>query len=96
MQVCIEFYGVPRLRAGVAEVMFEFDTQDISLNQLLQRVAAQFPDMAAECFDRREDGSFQLLQAYAANLDGEQFVRDPTTRVSDGQAVLFIATDAGG
>ena len=82
----VEFLGVSRQRAGVAELEIQADT----LGQLLTALVARFPGLAdLLCADR--------LQPFAvANLNGDRFVTDPRTRLTETDCVLILSADAGG
>jgi molybdopterin converting factor small subunit len=82
----VEFLGVPRERAGVSELELQADT----LGQLLVALAARFPslgDLVAA------DG---LRPSFVANLNGDEFVSDPGTRLAKDDCVLILSADAGG
>lgn len=87
MAVRIEFYGIPRDRAGVATA----DVQAASLGELIRAMVIQFPT-----FDGQLIAADRLLPAYVANINGERFVNDPQTPLADGDCVLILSADAGG
>ena len=91
MSVRVEFYGMVRQRAGTSHC--ELDTADgpLCLSQILRQLEQQYPALVGDCL---QDG--RLRTGYIANLDGREFVRDPTTPVRPGQAVLILSADAGG
>ena len=82
----VEFLGIPRERAGLSEI--EVDAQ--SLGQLLGRLADRFPALG-ELID--ED---RLHPSLAANLNGDEFVSDPDTSLSDDDRLIILSADAGG
>jgi molybdopterin converting factor small subunit len=82
----VEFLGVPRVRAGVAETELQADT----LGQLLASLAIQFPALGELIAADR------LRSSFVANLNGDQFVSDPQTRLRDDDCVLILSADAGG
>jgi molybdopterin converting factor small subunit len=82
----VEFLGLPRERAGVAEVELQADT----LGQLLATLAVRFP-----AFDALVSGD-RLQPSFVANLNGDKFVSDPRTRLQDNDCVLILSADAGG
>ena len=45
MSIHVEFYGIPRSRAGTADAAAEGAT----LGEVLSHLARQFPDLAADC-----------------------------------------------
>ena len=77
---------MPRERAGVAEIELQADT----LGQLLLALAARFPSLGELITTDR------LPPSVVANLNGDRFVSDPGTRLTDGDSVLILSADAGG
>ena len=82
----VEFFGVSRDRAGVAEMDVEADT----LGRLLGVLAAQVPALA-ELIDRD-----RLHPSLAANLNGDRFISDPHTALTNADRVLILSSDVGG
>lgn len=85
--VQVEFFGIPRVRAGVCSLAMNADT----LGDLLIQLAARFPGLAESCLRGNE-----LAPGYTANINGDRFTRDATTSLSNGDAVLILSLDAGG
>jgi molybdopterin converting factor small subunit len=82
----VELLGLPRERAGVAELDVEAET----LGELLTALATRFPlfsEMIA--VDR-------LQPSFTANLNGDRFISDPATRLRESDSVLILSADAGG
>ena len=82
----VELLGVPRERAGVAEVELQADT----LGQLLLALAVRFPSLGELITTDR------LPPSVVANLNGDRFVSDPRTQLVDSDCVLILSADAGG
>jgi molybdopterin converting factor small subunit len=82
----VEFLGVSRERAGVAELAVDADT----LGRLLGALAVQVPSLAELIVDDR------LHPSLAANLNGERFISDPQTPLGDADRVLILSADVGG
>ena len=82
----VEFLGVPRERAGVAELELHAET----LGQLLASLAIRFPSLGELITTDR------LRSSFVANLNGDRFVSDPRTRLRDDDCVLILSADAGG
>jgi molybdopterin converting factor small subunit len=82
----VEFFGVPRQRAGISELEVQADT----LGQLYTALAASIPLL----------GEFitvdQLHPTFVANLNGDRFVTDPETPLREDDCVLILSADAGG
>lgn len=87
MAVTVEFFGIPRQRAGVASTMVEAGV----LEDVLKSLAEQFPRLAEACFD-----GGRLRSGYLANLNGARFVSDPQTGLQPGDQILILSADAGG
>jgi molybdopterin converting factor small subunit len=84
--VRVEFFGIPRERAGVAQLELQAET----LGQLLSTLAVQFPSFGEVVQSGR------LSSPFLANLNGERFVSDPATRLTDADSILILSADAGG
>ena len=82
----VEFLGVPRERAGVAELEVQAET----LGQLLATLAARIPTLGELIVIDR------LHPACVANLNGDQFVSDPATPLADQDRILILSADVGG
>ena len=87
MQIKVELFGIPRVRAGVSQTLASGST----LGEVIEDLAKRFPALGEECFQ----GRF-LKVGYTANLRGEHFLTDPAFRLNEGDAILFLSLDAGG
>jgi molybdopterin converting factor small subunit len=87
----IEFFGIPRARAGVPATTVEFTNDTISLAAVLADLARRFPEFGAQCVkaDRLGDG-------LAANVEGERFLHSGDELIQDGDTLLIFSADAGG
>ena len=83
----IEFYGVPRLRAGTNRLRLEAS----SVGQALRELAVACPGLRESVLP---DGRIQ--PAYKLSLNGECFVSDPQTPLSEGDVLLLLSADVGG
>jgi molybdopterin converting factor small subunit len=82
----VEFFGVPRERAGISELEVQADT----LGQLLGTLAARIPSL-----DKFIGGN-GLHPSFVASLNGDRFVSDPGTPLGEHDCVLILSADAGG
>ena len=87
MQVAVEFFGIPRARAGTATAM----AQGANLGDVLADLVRQFPLLREACIDGRE-----LRAGYIANVGAERFVTSSETPLREGDTVLLMSLDAGG
>ena len=90
-KVDVEFYGVPRQRAGVDGVQLAFPTSSVVAADVIEALVRRFPTLSNGCL---ENG--WLHASCAANVDGCDFISDPTTPLSCGQTLLVMSADAGG
>lgn len=86
----VEFFGVPRERAGVSELDLEADT----LGQMLNALVTKLPSL--EQFIGGEGADPRLHPAFIASLNGDRFVSDPATPLTRTDHVLILSADAGG
>ena len=82
----VELLGVPRQRAGVDEL----DIQAETLGQLLSALQARFPRLGDLL------SSDRLPPSVIVNVNGDTFVTDPSTQLSESDCVLILSADAGG
>jgi len=87
MEIRIEFFGIPRHRAGVAEIEVEAAT----LGAALREVRRRLPQLDQVC---AADG--RLCGGYLASLNGRNFVSDPSTPLAEGDCLLILSSDTGG
>jgi hypothetical protein len=91
MPLIVEFFGIPRARAGVALLALDDADRPATLGELWRALATRLPEFGAQCIS---DG--RLAPHYTANLDGRRFARDPDTTLGDVSHVLVLSSDAGG
>jgi molybdopterin converting factor small subunit len=85
--VTVEFYGVPRQRAGRAELTVTART----VAELLEAVERACPGLSGL---RRPDG--RLAAHYLLSVEGQRFVSDVGQELRPGDRVLLLSADAGG
>jgi molybdopterin converting factor small subunit len=82
----VEFLGVSRQRAGIAELAVEATT----LGELLLTLSDRLPSLSDVIVGNR------LHPAFVANLNGDEFICDPDTKLNATDSVLILSADAGG
>jgi molybdopterin converting factor small subunit len=87
MAVTVEFFGIPRSRAGLETTIADGET----LGEVLTCLAARFPELAKSCID-----GDRLRLGFIANLGGDRFISDPATRLAEDCVLLLLSQDAGG
>lgn len=85
--ICVEFYGLPRERAGLASTA----ACGGNLGEVLSELERRFPELAADCL-----ASGRLRSGYAANLNGQRFITASETTLKPGDTLLIMSADAGG
>ena len=87
MNITVELFGIPRLRAGVAQTT----ATGTRLGEVVADLAMRFPELGQTCFD-----ADHLRAGFIANLDGQRFISDPGTPLHSGDRLLILSLDAGG
>jgi molybdopterin converting factor small subunit len=87
MTVTVELFGTVRLRAGTGHLRIEALTVGESLRALARAVPA---------LDGTVIQGDRLHPAFRFCVNATRFVTDPTTPLTDGDALLILAADAGG
>jgi hypothetical protein len=85
--VVVEFFGVPRLKAGYCQMR-------VSAGRLVDVLAAverACPGLGGLV---QADGS--LARAYLLSIEGKTFIKDLNHSVRPGEQVLLLSADAGG
>jgi len=85
--VTVEFYGVPRQRAGRAELPVAAGT----VAEVLHAVERNCPGMKGLI-----TAAGGLSAHYLVSVDGEEFVTDFQRTLGSGSRVLVLSADAGG
>ncbi len=84
--VTVEFYGIPRQRAGRAQVTVPADTAREAL-AAAATVCSGLQDVLC-------DG--KLAPYYRLSLNGQRFVAELNERLPPGARLLLLSADAGG
>ncbi|MCA9044565.1 MAG: MoaD/ThiS family protein [Planctomycetaceae bacterium] len=86
-QVTVEFFGIPRERAGTSSVAIRAKT----LGHVVELLAARFPEFASHCFDGNGISTHCLVAVNAVH-----FTRDLNWKLAPGDTVQFLSADVGG
>jgi molybdopterin converting factor small subunit len=85
--ITVEFFGVPRLRAGTGRVTLDASRLSVALGELRR---------ACPALDGSVIQGGRVHPAYRLSLNGDRFVSDPETPLADGDVLLLLAADVGG
>jgi hypothetical protein len=83
----VEFFGIPRQRAGCAELRVPAAT----VAEVLAAVEHACPGLTGL---RQPDG--RLAPHYLLSVDGRRFVGEPGECVRPGERLLLLSADVGG
>jgi hypothetical protein len=92
VRVVVEFFGVPRGLAKVAQATVEVD-EGADLRALLRSVRDRFPALSASVIGARDP---ELLEPYMLNIDGRTAPDDLGYRLREGERVLIMSSLVGG
>ena len=90
-QIKIELFGIPRLRAGVAEFFVSLKELPCPLQDVFREIDKTMPALGKEIFTQGK-----LRAEFIANISGRQFTRSPDAEVLESDSVLILSSDAGG
>ncbi len=85
----VEFYGIPRVRAGVAQTT----ARGRNVGEVLTDLANRFPEFRRDCLN---DAAVQLRPEFALCVDGERFISHPDSQLVEGSTILVLSADVGG
>jgi molybdopterin converting factor small subunit len=84
--ITVEFFGIPRQRAGRTELK----VQAATLAELLDQVEKACPKLAP----LRENG--RVSRHYLLSLNGRHFTSDTSRPLAAGDRIVMVSADAGG
>jgi molybdopterin converting factor small subunit len=90
VSVSVELFGVARLVAKTKEVVLSLPT-DATLADVFSALAKSLPDLRGRVL-----GADGLVPGYTCNINGLDFVRTPSKRISPGDKIFILSADAGG
>jgi molybdenum cofactor guanylyltransferase len=90
ISVSVELFGVARMLAKTRLVSLDL-AEGATLAQVLSALAERLPVLVGRVIN--SDG---LIAGYTCNINGLDFVRAPTTMVSEGDKIFILSADAGG
>jgi molybdopterin-guanine dinucleotide biosynthesis protein A len=92
IQCTVELFGMAQLLAKMKTVSLVLP-QDATLSQLFTALAERLPILVGRVISPEMNN---LASGCACNVNGLEFVRNPTAKVKAGDKVLILSADAGG
>jgi molybdopterin-guanine dinucleotide biosynthesis protein A len=88
----VELFGMARLLAKTRMVDLALP-QQATLSDVFSELADKLPTLVGRIITPEKN---QLVSGCACNVNGLDFVRNPTARVKPGDRILILSADAGG
>jgi molybdenum cofactor guanylyltransferase len=88
----VELFGMAQMLAKTKTVSFALP-QDATLSHLFSALAERLPMLVGRVLTPEKN---QLASGCACNMNGLEFVRNPTAKIKSGDRVLILSADAGG
>jgi len=92
VQCTVELFGMARLLAKTKTVALELP-QEATLSHLFSELAEQLPILVGRVISPERNN---LISGCACNVNGLEFVRNPTAKIRTGDKILILSADAGG
>jgi len=88
----VELFGVARLLAKIPKITLTLP-EGATASDMFSAMAAKLPVLVGKVIKPDAKG---LIAGHACNLNGRDFVRDPSFQIHGGDCVFIISADAGG
>jgi len=90
--VTVELFGVARLLAKTKSISLPLPVE-ASLADVIAALAEKLPVLVGRVID---SGGAALVNGYACNINGLNFIRSPSAKVNAGDKIFILSADAGG
>ncbi|WP_166824745.1 MoaD/ThiS family protein [Thalassoroseus pseudoceratinae] len=90
MRIRVEFFGIPRLRAGVAEHTVQVPDES-TIASVYESLAKELPPFAAACLT-----GDALQPGYIASVNGNRFVQGTQETITEADTIQILSADVGG
>lgn len=91
----VELFGVARLRAHRSTILLSV-SPPANLVAVLRVLAIECPELVGTALTVGETGTTRLMDGYACNINGKEFVKEGDRRIRSGDHLLILSSDAGG
>jgi molybdopterin converting factor small subunit len=88
----VELFGMARMLAKTKMVDLALP-QQATLSDVFSELAEKLPTLVGRVITPEKN---QLVSGCACNVNGLDFVRNPTAKVKTGDRILILSADAGG
>ena len=88
----VELFGMARLLAKTKMIDLELP-QQATLADLFAKLAEKLPTLVGRVISPEKNN---LISGCACNVNGLEFVRNPTAKIRTGDKILILSADAGG
>ena len=92
VQCTVELFGMARLLAKTKTVALALP-QEATLSHLFSALAEQLPILVGRVISPEKRN---LISGCACNVNGLEFVRNPSAKIRTGDKILILSADAGG
>jgi len=92
VQCTVELFGMARLLAKTKTVALALP-QEATLSHLFSALAEQLPILVGRVISPEKNN---LISGCACNVNGLEFIRNPTVKIQTGDKILILSADAGG
>jgi molybdenum cofactor guanylyltransferase len=92
IQCTVELFGVARMIAKTKDVALALPP-DATISDVLAALAKKLPMLVGRVIS---GDARRLVDGYACNVNGRDFVRHPTAPVKAGDSIVILSADAGG
>ena len=92
VECTVEFFGVAQLLTRNKTVSLALP-QEATLSHLFSALAERMPVLVGRVITPEKN---RLVSGCACNVNGLEFVRNPTAKIRNGDKILILSADAGG
>lgn len=92
VQCTVEFFGVAQLLTKTKTISVALP-EEATLSHLCHTLAERMPVLVGRVISSEKN---QLMSGCACNVNGLEFIRNPTAKIRTGDKILILSADAGG
>jgi molybdopterin converting factor small subunit len=92
VQCTVEFFGIAQLLTKTKTISVALP-QEATLSHLFYALAERMPVLVGRVISSEKN---ELMSGCACNVNGLEFVRNPSAKIRTGDKILILSADAGG